>query len=228
MELKPYQQETLAVLRRFLEEARIAGPAAAYERLVREPEQAARLGRYAGDYAPLEGLPGAPYACLRLPTGGGKTVLAAHAVAVARDAWIEKDHPLVLWLTPTNIIRRQTAEALKNPRHPYRQALDDAFAGRTRVFDIADFTRLRPQDLRDACCIVVGTIQTLRVKSTEGRKVYAHNEDMEPHFTGADAVAPGLERREDGGVKYSFANLLHRHRPLMIVDEAHNAVTGLT
>ena len=228
MELKPYQQETLAVLRRFLEEARIAGPAAAYERLVREPEQAARLGRYAGDYAPLEGLPGAPYACLRLPTGGGKTVLAAHAVAVARDAWIEKDHPLVLWLTPTNTIRRQTAEALKNPHHPYRQALDDAFAGQTRVFDIADFTRLRPQDLRDACCIVVGTIQTLRVKSTEGRKVYAHNEDMEPHFTVPGAVAPGLERREDGGVKYSFANLLHRHRPLMIVDEAHNAVTGLT
>ena len=29
-------------------------------------------------------------------------------------------------------------------------------------------------------------------------------------------------------VKLSFANLLHVHRPLMIVDEAHNAVTGLT
>ena len=228
MELKPYQEETLAVLRRFLEEARLAGPAAAYERIVREPEQAARLGRYAGAYAPLEGLPGAPYACLRLPTGGGKTILAAHAVAVARDAWIEKEHPLVLWLVPTNTIRRQTAEALKNPRHPYRRALDAAFDGRVRVFDIADFTRIRPQDLRDACCIAVGTIQTLRVKSTEGRRVYAHNEDMEPHFSGPGAGAPGLERREGGGAKYSFANLLHLHRPLMIVDEAHNAVTGLT
>ena len=228
MELKPYQEETLAVLRRFLEEARLAGPAAAYERIVREPEQAARLGRYAGGYAPLEGLPGAPYACLRLPTGGGKTILAAHAVAVARDAWIEKEHPLVLWLVPTNTIRRQTAEALKNPRHPYRRALDAAFDGQVRVFDIADFTRIRPQDLRDACCIAVGTIQTLRVKSTEGRRVYAHNEDMEPHFSGPGAGAPGLERREGGGAKYSFANLLHLHRPLMIVDEAHNAVTGLT
>ena len=29
-------------------------------------------------------------------------------------------------------------------------------------------------------------------------------------------------------MKFSFANLLHVHRPLMIVDEAHNAVTGLT
>ena len=96
------------------------------------------------------------------------------------------------------------------------------------MFDIADFTHIRPHDLRDHCCIVVGTIQTLRVKSTEGRKVYAHHEEMEPHFsTGPDAT-PGLEKMEGGGVKFSFANLLHIHRPLMIVDEAHNAVTGLT
>ena len=234
MELKPYQAEALDTLRRFLEEARIAGPAAAYKKLAAEPELAARLGRHAGTYRPLEGLSDAPHVCLRLPTGGGKTLLAAHAVAVARRAWIERDHPLVLWLAPTKVIRRQTAEALKNPRHPCRRALDAAFAGRTRVFDIADFALLRPHDLRGKCCVVVGTIQTLRVENTEGRKVYAHHEDMEAHFaalpataTGA-AAAPGLERLENGGVKFSFANLLHLHRPLMIVDEAHNAVTGLT
>ncbi len=231
MELKPYQAEALDTLRRFLEEARTAGPAAAYERIVREPELAARLGRYAGTYRPLAGLPGAPHVCLRLPTGGGKTLLAAHAVAVARRAWIERDRPLVLWLAPTAVIRRQTAEALKNPRHPCRRALDAAFAGRTRVLDIADFAQLRPHDLRDRCCVVVGTIQTLRVRNTEGRKVYAHHEDMEAHFAALPAAAtaaPGLERLENGRVKFSFANLLHLHRPLMIVDEAHNAVTGLT
>ena len=86
----------------------------------------------------------------------------------------------------------------------------------------------RPQILRDHCCIVVGTIQTLRVTNTEGRKVYAHHEEMEPHFDNVPATAPGFERREGGGIKFSFANLLHLHRPLMIVDEAHNAVTGLT
>ena len=75
---------------------------------------------------------------------------------------------------------------------------------------------------------MVGTIQTLRVKSTEGRKVYAHNENMEPHFSTLPTTAPGLEKLENGAVKFSFANLLHVHRPLMIVDEAHNAVTGLT
>jgi type III restriction enzyme len=51
---------------------------------------------------------------------------------------------------------------------------------------------------------------------------------MEPHFTALPKTLPGLEMLEGGGVKFSFANLMHVHRPLMIVDEAHNAVTGLT
>ena len=51
---------------------------------------------------------------------------------------------------------------------------------------------------------------------------------MEPHFSNVLDNTPGLEKLEQGGVKFSFANLLHIHRPLMIVDEAHNAVTGLT
>ncbi len=228
MELKRYQADTLSVLRRFFEESRVAGPKNAYESITGEPEQAARLRGYAGAYAPLKELADVPYVCLRLPTGGGKTILAAHAVSLARDAWIEKDHPLVLWLVPTKTIRQQTVEALKNTRHPYRQVLDDVFDGRVRVFDIADFTHIRPHDLRDSCSIVVGTIQALRVSNTEGRKVYAHNEDMEPHFSSLPQDVPGLETLENGGLKYSFANLLHVHRPLMLVDEAHKAVTGLT
>lgn len=228
MKLKQYQIDTLSTLRRFLEEARVAGPKGAYEAITKEPEQAKRLGRFGGTYTPLAELPSVPYVCLRLPTGGGKTILGAHSIGIARDAWVEKDYPMVLWLVPSNTIRLQTAEALKNARHPYRQALDEAFDGRVRVFDIADFTHIRPHDIRDHCCIVVGTIQTLRVSNTEGRKVYSHNENMEPHFTELPKTLPGLETLEGGGVKFSFANLMHIHRPLMIVDEAHNAVTGLT
>ena len=229
MQLKQYQADALSFLQRFFEEARVAGPKNAYETITQESELASRLGRYGGRYAtPFEDLPDIPYVCLRLPTGGGKTILGAHAVRVARDAWIEKDYPLVLWLVPTNTIRLQTAQALKDPRHPYRQALDDEFNGRVRVFDISDFTHIRPQDLRDYCCIMVGTIQTLRVTNTEGRRVYAHNEDMEPHFWNLPKTIPGLEETQSGGVKFSFANLMNLHRPLMIVDEAHNAVTGLT
>lgn len=209
MKLKPYQTDTLAVLQRFLEEARVAGPKNAYEAIAKEPEQAKRLGRYRGDYTALEAVPGAPYVCLRLPTGGGKTILAAHAIGIARDAWIEKDFPLVLWLVPSNTIRLQTVKALKNTRHAYRQALDELFEGRVRIFDIADFTTIRPHDIRDNACVVVGTIQTLRVTNTEGRKVYSHNENMEPHFSGIPKTAPGLEQHDGGRPKFSFANLLY-------------------
>ena len=229
MELKKYQADTMSMLRRFFEEASLAGPKNAYEAITKEPELAERLGRYGGTYAaPFENQPDLPYVCLRLPTGGGKTILGCHAVQVVRDAWIQKDHPLVLWLVPTNTIRLQTSQALNDSRHSYRQVLDEKFSGRVRIFDIADFTHIRPQDLRDNCCVIVGTIQTLRVTDTQGRRVYAHNEDMEPHFWNLPKTIPGMEELVGGGVKFSFANLMHLHRPLMIVDEAHNAVTGLT
>ncbi|WP_298164182.1 DEAD/DEAH box helicase family protein [Novosphingobium sp.] len=124
-------------------------------------------------------------------------------------------------------------EALKNPRHAYRQVLDDAFTGRVRIFDIGDFQQITPHDIKGNCCVIVGTIQTLRVENTEGRKVYSHNENLEPHFSAVPKKSPGLELIEDdkvgaGTIKFSLANLLHLHRPLMIVDEAHKAVTGLS
>jgi type III restriction enzyme len=107
-----------------------------------------------------------------------------------------------------------------------------AFDGRLRVLDIADFTQLRPQDLREKTCIVIGTLQTLRVSNKDGRKVYAHNEHLEPHFSRVPENTPGLHRLEDGSeagkIKFSFANLLALSRPLVLVDEAHNATTSLS
>lgn len=232
MKLKDYQKASIATLREFFEEARIAGPKAAYESVTAKPELVKRLKGYAAGYKPIKSLPEVPYVCLRLPTGGGKTILAAHVITVAKDAWMEKDFPLVLWLVPTNTIRLQTAEALKNHRHPYRQVLDEAFEGRVRVFDIGDFTQLTPHDLRSNLCVVVGTIQTLRVSNTDGRKVYAHHEMLEGHFSTVSPAAPGLERNDNGPMKgdirFSFANLMYLHRPLVIMDEAHKAGTSLS
>ena len=39
MKLKQYQTDTLAILRRFFEEARIAGPRNAYEAITQTPEE---------------------------------------------------------------------------------------------------------------------------------------------------------------------------------------------
>src|SRR5271165_3168768 len=104
MQIKDFQKETLNALASFLAEARVVGPKVAYETQVREAERRKRLTRFASDYRPLQELPDTPYVCLRLPTGGGKTLLSAYSVSVARENWIERDYPLVLWLTPTNTI----------------------------------------------------------------------------------------------------------------------------
>ena len=88
----------------------------------------------------------------------------------------------MLWLVPTNTIRAQTLETLKKPGNPNYETLRDAFDGRFRVFDIADFVQITPADLQTDACIIVGTMQTLRVTNTDGRKVYAHNENLGAAF----------------------------------------------
>ena len=132
-------------------------------------------------------------------------------------------------MVPTNTIRAQTIETLRNPAHPNRLALEAAFGGKLIAIDITDFSQIRPQDLQDKVVIVVGTLQTLRVNSTEGRKVYAHHEDLRVfHFSQVPPNTPGLERFEDGAIKFSFRNLLTLYRPLVIIDEAHNNTSELS
>lgn len=183
-----------------------------------------------------------PYICMRLPTGGGKTVLASYAVSVVQKTYLEQDYPIVLWLVPTNTIREQTLEALKTAGYPYRQALENEFdLDRLRVFDVSEVTQIRRQDIDRKTLVIVGTLAALRVEDTSGRKVYVHHEDFEPHFVGItdpdyrlerisekDLQENGLRGEDIGKIKASFANLLALHQPLVIMDEAHNARTKLT
>lgn len=224
MELKTFQRTALATLDAYLGRARLGDPEQAFIQTLRERAP----DNNPPPYRTIKGLAGVPNVCLRLPTGGGKTLLAAHSIAVAGSAYLERDYPVVLWLVPTNTIRKQTAEALKKPAHPYRAAIDDAFDGRVSVFDIGEIAQIRPQDLTERVCVIVATIQTLRVSNTDGRNAYAHSENFEPHFSHVPENAEGLERGADGKIKFSFVNLMAVHRPLVIVDEAHKAGTKLS
>lgn len=185
-----------------------------------------------------------PYVCIRIPTGGGKTVLASHSIVTAGREYLDVEYPVVLWLVPSTTIRKQTVDALKQNGHPYREKLDKAFNHQVLVLDIDEVTNIRPQDIGSKTIVVVSTRQNLTVNDTSGRKVYAYHENFEPHFskvgknhpkysqletvTEADLSENGLTIRELGKVKYSFANLLALHNPLIIIDEAHNARTSLT
>jgi len=225
MELKDFQRTALDTLTTFLEHARLSGnPEEAFLKTLRERRPEENLP----SYRTIAKLAGVPNVCLRLPTGAGKTLLAAHSIAVAGRSYLERDYPVVLWLVPTSTIRKQTAEALKKPSHPYRAAIDDAFEGRVSVFDISEIEQIRPQDLTERVSMIVATIQSLRTSNPDGRKAYAHSENYEPHFGHIPVNAPWLERDEKGDLKFSFVNLMAFHRPLVMVDEAHKAGTNLS
>jgi type III restriction enzyme len=198
-------------------------------------------------YRPLsQDAPEIPQVCIRIPTGGGKTLMAAHAIERAARLYVGVAHPVVLWLVPTNTIRAQTRDALRTPDHPYREALLAHWpADRLTVIDIDECEQLRAQDFGQRTILIIATMQTLRVDKTSGRQVYAYKETFEPHFA-ALPDADFLERVTDEDlaerpylrellgpsprrpVKRSLANLLAWHRPILIVDEAHNHTTPLS
>ncbi|GAA4033767.1 hypothetical protein GCM10022212_36170 [Actimicrobium antarcticum] len=178
-----------------------------------------------------------PCVCLRVPTGGGKTIMAAHAVAMAGKAVLDSDAPIALWLTPSDTIRSQTLEALANARHPYRQALAHHFGDRVQVCDLESLQAISPHDVGKAAIVIVATIQSFNVTDTAKRNVYSFFEELAPHFdnlppqlsnglekvTEADLqTQPYLTAKDVGRVKYSVANWMHLQSPIVIVDEAHN------
>ena len=237
-QLKTYQQRAVDCLENFLLNCQIMPTVEeAYSQTLVE-QSLPELGYR--DY----GFKQVPYVCMRIPTGGGKTILGSYAVDIAARKYIGTDAPITLWLVPTNTIRLQTVEALKTPGHPYRAKLDEAFNHQVLVLDIDEVTQIRSQDIGSKAIVIVSTLANLRVADTSGRKVYAYHENFEPHFakippahpsmpmlervTEEDLKENGLTSKELGKLKFSFANLLAVHRPIVIVDEAHNARTTLT
>jgi type III restriction enzyme len=219
LRLKIYQERCLAILESYLRRAVEVGAKAAFD----EREDAR------GRYRSIALLPGLPYVCLRVPTGGGKTLMASHALGIAARSYLHADRALCLWLVPTNTIREQTLAALRNREHPYRQAIDATFGGQVRVMDLSEALYVRRASLEGETCIVVSTLAALRVEETEGRKVYEANGALQAHFTGvSEEVSARLEMGEERIVIPSLANVFRMWRPIIIMDEAHNARTPLS
>jgi type III restriction enzyme len=230
MELKNYQRNALSVIRSFFENCRIAGPKAAFNAITTQSEIATRLAGLNNSYIEWETIPPIPRICIKVPTGGGKTLLAAHSIKIVGETWREIETPLVLWFVPSDTIRRQTVEALKNSRHPYRKTLDEQFNGRVQIFDLDEKFIIRPADISENTCIIVSTMQSFVKENTNKYNVYRDNENLEPHFAKINPSRfNGMEMNENNvRPKYSFANLLYFHRPVMIIDEAHKVVTNLS
>lgn len=229
--LKSYQSSALSALSSYLHDATMVGAASAYQQISGRPYQADAFGEI-------------PCVCLRIPTGGGKTLLASHAIVRMAREWQSNDAPVAVWLVPSDAIRSQTLTALQTPGHPYRTALEDAYGQRLQVCDLERVSTLSPTDWGRQTVVVVATIQSFRVEAADTRNVYAFSEAFERHFkalpaeklarlkevpdafvTEADVAANAMLKPFAGQARYSLANWLALQNPLIVVDEAHNTKT---
>jgi type III restriction enzyme len=181
-------------------------------------------------YHHVEILRGLPYVCVRVPTGGGKTALAAYAVGIAVENLLRTERCLVLWFAPTTQIVEQTLNALQNKRHPYRQALDSSFDGCVTVMDLKSAFGLQRGTLDSDTVIIVSTMAAMRVENTEGRKIYEDSGILMSNFDGLTEEQKSVLLNDNGSGQLvrSLANVLRLRRPVIIVDEAHNARTPLS
>ncbi len=244
--LKDYQEKALSALDSFFRKVRTVGLDAAWR-------ACAPLHEKNGYTRPANYDPSAlgdvPAVCVRIPTGGGKTFLAAHAIAHAGKTLRDTAAPVALWLVPSDAIRSQTLAALTTQRNPCREALTQHFGERVRVCALDDLATVGPQEVGinagnfggNCAVIIVATIQSFNVKDKTIRTVYSFDESLAPHFHG---LTPQQETRLDrvteadieaqryltaadlGRVKASLANWLTLHQPIVVVDEAHNNRTG--
>ena len=220
---KEYQRSVLESVRKYFEEVRATGNAnSAFYNVT------LKLWNRGIAYHPIDGFDSAmPYFCLRVPTGGGKTWLAAKSVALVNVELLRSEFSVVLWLVPSNTIREQTLRALRDREHPYHAALREA--GPITVLSLDEAKSVTRATLESSTTVIVSTVQAFRRENTEGLKVFESNGALMSHFEHlGHAQIAELQRDENGVVLCSLANVLRLRRPFLIVDEAHNSRTPLS
>ena len=168
-----------------------------------------------------------PHVCFKVPTGGGKTLLAAASLER-----LNRQTGLTLWITPTRAIYQQTKDALWNREHPYRQMLERASGGRVKLLEKEDpFTR---GDVANYLCVMLLMLPAAnRQKGREFLRMFRDSGRYPTFFPESDDALgdarllnrfPDLERNSDNGpVKHSLFNLFKMLRPVVVLDEAHKA-----
>lgn len=221
--LKDYQEWALDALQNYFKECSRTNDADTSFYAVTK-----KIFGYGIPYNSVNELPGLPYICLRIPTGGGKTIVACHSIGVAARDFVQIEYPFVLWLVPSNAILEQTIEALRDRNHPYRQAVE-ATIGTVNILDVEAALYVKRSQLDGEATIIVTTMQAFRVEDKIGRRVYRDSGDLMDHFNGLPpSVVNTLEKGKGGNIIHSLANVLRLRRPIVIVDEAHNSRTTLS
>jgi len=186
-----------------------------------------------------------PNVCLKVPTGGGKTLLAAASVAKVLSGYLNRHAGLVLWVVPNDAIYRQTLRALNDRDHPYRQILNVAGAGRVKILEKnSPLSRL---DVDGNLCVMVLMLASAARQSKETLRFFKDRgnvlgflpaeDDVEGHWDllgqvpNLDVYAPwgqsqeGARAQKGSIVKSSLGNVMRLLRPVVVMDEGHHAYT---
>ena len=168
-----------------------------------------------------------PHACLKVPTGGGKTLLG-----VAALERVVRGKGFVLWIVPTRAIYEQTIAAFRAREHPYRQMLERMSGGKVKLLQKNDrFTR---QAVESYLCVMMLMLPSAnRRKGKEFLKIFRDSGGYTSFFPEQDDAGASadllnhhhdLEKSDVGDwVKHSLINVLKLIRPTVILDEAHKA-----
>lgn len=186
-----------------------------------------------------------PNLCFKVPTGGGKTLLAAAGVARVFSSYLNRRTGLVLWVVPNEAIYRQTLKALSDRDHPYRQILNVAGAGRVKILEkTSPLTRL---DVESQLCVMVLMLASAARQSKETLRFFRdrgnvlgflpREDDIEGHWNllqqvpNLDVYAPvgfpqeDAHRQKGSIAKSSLGNVMRMLRPMVVMDEGHHAYT---
>jgi type III restriction enzyme len=248
LELKKYQQRVLSEVEAYLlalTDARRGrnpdyGSDAAWHQLREELGLSLRYHRQTnGAGADM------PNICLKVPTGGGKTLLATQILGLAYKTLLTARNGagLVLWVVPSDQIYKDILKALKNKRHPYREALEFALSRRVEVWEKHEIARLNPSQLATCLNVLVVKLQganrqdkeSLKFFQDSGGNIVQHfppEDDPEAHRRLKELV-PNLDMlAEDPATgsylaKTSVGNLARLCEPVVILDEGHKATSEL-
>ncbi|MGY3685707.1 DEAD/DEAH box helicase [Vibrio coralliilyticus] len=184
-----------------------------------------------------------PNVCLKVPTGGGKTLLGVAAVERLQTDLFTQQTGMVLWVVPSDAIYKQTWKQLANREHPYRQMLERASGGRVKMLEKNDaFTK---RDTDENLCVMLLMLQSSARQSKETLRMFRDSGRFTTFFpieddtTANEALLSSIRNLDcndlsDYGwqegiapgsvsVKQSLGNVLRMVRPVIIVDEGHKA-----
>lgn len=170
---------------------------------------------------------GVPQVCVKVPTGGGKTFLAANAIKPIFENMPHIHPKCVVWLVPSDAILQQTVNTLSNSEHPYRQRINTDFCGKVEVYtkeQLLNGQNFNPVSVDENLSIFVLSYDSFRASKKEGRKAYQENGNLASFSDFLDNKSDFLPDADETALIQVIRSL----NPLIIVDESHHAVSKLS